>query len=270
MIRWRRSEIDDEFHCTKSVPKSHMPLIGLLKYASEIYMETLFRDFEKEFTHAMGTVVSQVHEPGTHGNKYQVTFPSIEQSTHEVTYNVEAITCSCKTFEESGWLCYHIIRVLHFFSIVRIPEQYIKSRWTKFAKKDVWDRVDAESKELGLISSYTPWRHQMARKFYNLILNFHTNEDDKSCLEEKYKLMVADTNALLTKPVEVANAIDAETADVLPKPSVRDPNVLKTKGSSGKRINGAYDHYKRGSKNKKGKGKAHEEFGSKTPNVRLI
>ncbi|CAO2840844.1 unnamed protein product [Amaranthus hypochondriacus] len=94
--------------------------------------------------------------------------------------------------------------------------------------------------------------------------------DGRSYLEEKYKLMVADINALLPKPVEVANAIDAETADVLPRPSVRDPNVLKTKGSSGKRINGAYDHYKRGSKNKKGKGKAHEEFGSKTPNVRLI
>ncbi|CAO2830851.1 unnamed protein product [Amaranthus hypochondriacus] len=94
--------------------------------------------------------------------------------------------------------------------------------------------------------------------------------DGRSYLEEKYKLMVADTNALLPKPVEVANEIDAETADVFPRPSVRDPNVLKTKGSSGKRINGAYDHYKRGSKNKKGKGKAHEEFGSKTPNVRLI
>ena len=53
MIRWRRSKIDDEFHCTKSVPNSHMPLIGLLEHASEVYTETLIRDFENEFTHAM-------------------------------------------------------------------------------------------------------------------------------------------------------------------------------------------------------------------------
>ena len=120
------------------------------------------------------------------------------------------------------------------------------------------------------------------KKILNLILNCHTNEEGRSYLEEKYKLMVAETNALLTKPVEVENEIGAETADatlvhttnqmvdVLPRPSVRDPNVSKTKGSSGKRMNGAYDHYKKGSKNMKGKGKAHEEFGSKTPNVRLI
>ncbi|CAO2837840.1 unnamed protein product [Amaranthus hypochondriacus] len=123
----------------------------------------------------------------------------------------------------------------------------------------------------------------MARKFYNLILNYHTNEEGKSYIEEKYKLMVTETNALLTKSVElVENEIGAKTADatlvhttnqmvdVLPRPRVRDPNVSKTKGSSGKRINGAYDHYKRGSKNKNGKGKAHENFDSKTPNVRLI
>ena len=91
----------DEFYGTKLVPTSHMPLIGLLEHASEVYTETHFRGFENKFINATVTIVNQVHEHDvTHGNKYQVIFPDIEHSSHKVKSKVDTITCSCKSFKE--------------------------------------------------------------------------------------------------------------------------------------------------------------------------
>lgn len=68
----------------------------------------------------MGTIVNQIHKYDvTYGNKYQVILLDIEHSSHEMTYNVDTIICPSKNFEEFGWFCYHIIRILHMFSIVR-------------------------------------------------------------------------------------------------------------------------------------------------------
>lgn len=48
------------------------------------------------------------------------------------------VTCGCKHFEEVGWLCQHYLRVLDNNGINKIPEQYIKKRWTKTLKEKVW------------------------------------------------------------------------------------------------------------------------------------
>ncbi|KAL2897607.1 Protein FAR-RED ELONGATED HYPOCOTYL 3 [Bienertia sinuspersici] len=146
------------------------------------------RHFEQEFEASM---TSEVTKCSVIGNMllYEVRIEDNNNTTEQVTYiqNDETITCTCKCFEETGLLCYHAIRILHGNLVKRIPEKYILSRWTKFAKKEVWDKVEAQNMCL-----------HMARKFYNLILKSHTNEQARKIMEDSYTANLLAIDALLS------------------------------------------------------------------------
>ncbi|XP_021857698.2 protein FAR1-RELATED SEQUENCE 5-like [Spinacia oleracea] len=226
--RWRRTEDIDEFNTTKSIPTSHYPMTSLLKHAAQVYTHTLFRDFEEEFNLAITSQVQLIH---TNGPKmiYQVYLEDGVSSAQSVMYDPpnEIIICPCKNFEESGWLCFHCIRVLHMHSVQKIPEKYISFRWTKFAKVEVWNKHEAQLKAKGLLNSFTPWHLHMLRKYYTASNNEH-NTTNTTTENETYV-------------------------------QVLDPAHANTKGKSKKRIPGSYDNFN------KGKRRKHMEFGSKTP-----
>ncbi|KAL2926769.1 Protein FAR1-RELATED SEQUENCE 5 [Bienertia sinuspersici] len=231
------------------------------------------RHFEQEFEASM---TSEVTKCSVIGNilLYEVRIEDNNNTTEQVTYiqNDETITCTCKCFEETGLLCYHAIRILHGNSVKRIPEKYILSRWTKFAKKEVWDKVEAEKKEQGIINNYTPWRLHMARKFYNLILKSHTNEQARKIMEDSYTTNLLAIDALLS--VESTEQIEEDMEQENSESStttVLDPARSKTKGRN-KRKKGHYDKHKNKKKKKKSitttttnNSKKPREFGANTP-----
>ncbi|XP_056688352.1 protein FAR1-RELATED SEQUENCE 5-like [Spinacia oleracea] len=120
--RWRRTEDVDEFNTTKSIPTSHYPMTSLLKHGAQVYTHTLFRDFEEEFN-----LVAQVQLIHTNGPKmiYQVYLEDRVGSAQSVMYDPpnEIIICPCKNFEESGWLCFHCICVLHMNPVQKNPRE---------------------------------------------------------------------------------------------------------------------------------------------------
>ncbi|KAK4438956.1 protein FAR1-RELATED SEQUENCE 5 [Sesamum alatum] len=69
---------------------------------------------------------------------YKIT-PFRKHYHHTVMYDsIQGnVSCSCKKFEFAGILCSHALKVLSLRNIVKIPELYIKKRWTKKAKKGV-------------------------------------------------------------------------------------------------------------------------------------
>ncbi|XP_021713608.1 protein FAR1-RELATED SEQUENCE 1-like [Chenopodium quinoa] len=213
---------------------------------------------------------------------YEVSLEEKPWSSQQVSYIHESQTiwCTCKNFEASGWLCYHCLRILHLHSITRIPEKYISKRWTKLAKTEVWNRMENKDPKL----PYTPWRHTMMRKYYNLILKSQENEKARAFMEEKFKncmKMVEDLLAAEAFTEEVAASDDnsnvaessqstnntASSSTSTTIPTILDPKRVVTKGRS-KRAKGALE------KGKKSKQKAlpdpNSEFGSKTPTVRLF
>ncbi|XP_021727215.1 protein FAR1-RELATED SEQUENCE 5-like [Chenopodium quinoa] len=184
---WRRNEDFYEFNGIKSIPTSSYPMSALLKHAAEVYTHTLFRDFEEEFNLAIG---SQTKLLFINGDKmvYQVYLEGRDGTTQAVTYDPvnQTTQCPCKNFEESGWLCFHSLRILHMHSVEKIPEQYISIRWTKVAKDKVWESIEAEQRKKGTLNNFTPWRLHMVRKYYSLILKSHKFEKARKVLEESY------------------------------------------------------------------------------------
>ncbi|XP_056695821.1 protein FAR1-RELATED SEQUENCE 5-like [Spinacia oleracea] len=208
--RWRSTEKQAEFSCSKSVPSSALPLSGLLKHASEVYTLSLFRDFEEEFGYSIATTAKLIWKQ-ENTEFYAVSIDEEPWSAQRVTYIHESqtVSCTCKNFETSGWLCYHCIRILHLHSVTRIPEQYIKKRWTKSAKSSVWNKLENEKPEE---VQYTPWRQTMARKYYNLILKSQSNEETRTLMEDGYAASVSLVDELLAS-LNVSNTDDASTTE---------------------------------------------------------
>ncbi|XP_056685504.1 protein FAR1-RELATED SEQUENCE 5-like [Spinacia oleracea] len=208
--RWRSTEKQVEFSCSKSVPSSALPLSGLLKHASEVYTLSLFRDFEEEFGYSIATTAKLIWKQ-ENTEFYAVSIDEEPWSVQRVTYIHESqtVSCTCKNFEASGWLCYHCIRILHLHSANRIPEQYIKKRWTKSAKSSVFNKLENEKPEE---VQYTPWRQTMARKYYNLILKSQSNEETRTLMEDGYAASVSLVDELLAS-LNVSNTDDASTTE---------------------------------------------------------
>ncbi|XP_021742871.1 protein FAR1-RELATED SEQUENCE 5-like [Chenopodium quinoa] len=159
--RWRKNESDADFKCSNSNPTSSIPFIGLLKHASELYTKTIFTYFETEFMYSIGCIT---YHHGTVGDfyLYQVQIEYDDSSRQYVTFNKakNKIGCSCKNFEEIGWLCYHCIKILHHHNVTRIPSLYISTRWCKMAKAHVWKKKDDDAAEKeSQPDKLMPWRH---------------------------------------------------------------------------------------------------------------
>ncbi|XP_073143038.1 protein FAR1-RELATED SEQUENCE 5-like isoform X2 [Henckelia pumila] len=232
---WRNKEQKDEFQCSRSIPESVLPLTGMLKHASEVYTLTLFRDFEAEFFKSISSssILALVEDKTM---VYNVSSHDNDRLSHRVTFDCfsNLITCSCKKFEESGFLCFHCLRVLHINSIVTIPEPYIKKRWTKFAKSEIWDKLNSTIGKSEKVGYCIPWRHEMARKYYNLVLKCQKNEEARMILEEGYNRDSLAANALMTSltSTEQSDSVHSNSSNI-----VRDPtgSVTKRKKSKDKR-----------------------------------
>ncbi|KAK9668709.1 hypothetical protein RND81_13G080100 [Saponaria officinalis] len=134
---WRATEADLEFRCSRSTPILAFSGSDLLKHAAEMYTITLYEDFQKEFCIAMSGY-AKVIVFASHIMTFEVALNEQYKQSHKVSYNLVEITfsCTCRNFDETGWLCFHIIRVMHINSIFKIPNIYIKKRWTKLKCED--------------------------------------------------------------------------------------------------------------------------------------
>ncbi|KAL8515749.1 hypothetical protein ACS0TY_014436 [Phlomoides rotata] len=184
--KWSRNEPQDEFKCSISNPKSRMQLNGMLKHASEVYTLTLFEIFEIEFmkcVFSQSTVVHVVNSIITYDIAYD------NGCGHRVLFDStkKLMSCTCKKFDECGFLCRHCVRVLNINNVSKIPQQYIMKRWTKIAKSEIWDKFNTKVEGTSdNPPSSIPWRHDMAHKYYNILLECQDDQEARKILENVY------------------------------------------------------------------------------------
>ncbi|KAL8529865.1 hypothetical protein ACS0TY_007067 [Phlomoides rotata] len=255
IIQWRRTEHQDEFNCSKAQPDIGYEMAGIVRHASEVYTLTLFKEFNKEFMKGISTTSTLIGEHDT-TTFYRVTSLMGDRS-NEVIFDssMKLITCDCLKFERFGMLCCHSLRILLINYVQRIPDAYIKNRLTKIAKSKVWDKfVKVSLAEK--VGRNIPWRHEITRKLYNLVLRAEENEDAIKIIEESHKRDSLAIDALnSTKNVDVLTDASSST-------KILDLTRSKTKGR-GKR---AKCHFETSKKKKVGTSNSiqSKEFGTKT------
>lgn len=162
---WRSNERKDNALCWDGVPEVSIPC-SLLESAAKVYTIGAFKRFEKEFVksmsykHNLESTLDQTH-------CYFVSTTRTDEFGHYVTYDSlsQYSSCTCKKFEECGFLCRHILRIYHCHSVDEIPSVYILKRWTKNAKPkdDITEGLRGEV-------AGPVWRLDMHRNFHKLII----------------------------------------------------------------------------------------------------
>ncbi|KAK9749888.1 hypothetical protein RND81_02G158000 [Saponaria officinalis] len=243
--RWRSEEERNEFNSIRSRPTSVYPMVDLLDHAAQVYTLALFRVFENEFATAMGT---RAVECGTYGStlSYIVHSSACSEIPHHVSLNYDnlLIECTCRKFQEMGMLCYHSIRILHIRSISEIPDRYILKRWTKFAKKDVWDRLLSNDRRKASINDAINWRRETLTNFNNLITKCLNVPEARVILDKAYATAHEAVHALSTSTnVECPTTSSTQTTN-----QILDPKRLITKGRSRRKKSGITKRNTKGAK----------------------
>ncbi|KAK9665843.1 hypothetical protein RND81_14G140100 [Saponaria officinalis] len=227
--RWRPEEERNEFNSIRSRPTSIYPMVDLLDHAAQVYTLALFRVFENEFATAMGT---RAVECGTYGStlSYIVHSSACSEIPHHVSFDCDnlLIECTCRKFQEMRMLCYHSIQILHIRSISEILDCYILKRWTKFAKKDVWDRLLPNDRRKASINDAINWRRETLTNFNNLITKCLNVPESRVILDKAYATAHESVHALSTSTnVECLTTSSTQTTN-----QILDPKRSITKGRS--------------------------------------
>ncbi|KAH6805205.1 hypothetical protein C2S51_030036 [Perilla frutescens var. frutescens] len=262
--RWRSREQADEFECSRVILTSRIPLIGILKHASEVYTLSVFTDFEDELLKSISSTVSVL------GEKFDVRLYDVQNhgdgSAHRVSFfhGQNFISCTCRRFEENGLLCSHSLRILDRNSVRQIPIRYIVKRWTKYAKKDLWDKVANSGDRIAEMITSNSWRHKMAKQYYSVLIKAQESEDARMIIEEGSKKIFQAVEELnITKTLIQDTDVSSSCMTVL------DPSKTTTKGRK-KRIKGQLEKGRKKKTIDTAKSIQLDEFGSKTPNPRLF
>ncbi|XP_073120758.1 protein FAR1-RELATED SEQUENCE 5-like [Henckelia pumila] len=130
----RYEELKADFRTNHSTPVLSFP-VKILKHAVSVYTHETFQLFQNELCKAHDSKLEVVTESEVISH-YKISSFN-KQYQHTVTYDFsdDKISCSCKKLEFAGLLCSHVLKVFTYKNVVRIPEIYIKKRWTKMAKK---------------------------------------------------------------------------------------------------------------------------------------
>ncbi|PIN10912.1 hypothetical protein CDL12_16491 [Handroanthus impetiginosus] len=151
----RYQELKADLRTSHSTPVASFS-VEIMKHAASVYTHEVFELFQDEVRKAYDSRVELCGESGEIF-EYKVT-PFKKHYQHTVWYDSSEgkVSCSCKKFEFAGILCSHALKVLSARNIVKIPDIYIKKRWTKKAKKNV---VEPQSSGLGLCKkiNYLEW-----------------------------------------------------------------------------------------------------------------
>ncbi|XP_074298641.1 protein FAR-RED ELONGATED HYPOCOTYL 3-like [Silene latifolia] len=113
---------------------------------------------------------------------------------HVVTFESSSnyACCTCKRFEESGFLCRHILRIYHCNCVDEIPIVYVLKRWTNDAKpKDHVIEV-SKGKVVGPV-----WRLDMQRQFHKLIIACCENDITRGIVNDCFEKAKSDIEAVV-------------------------------------------------------------------------
>ncbi|CAN6247646.1 unnamed protein product [Urochloa humidicola] len=105
------------------------------RHAAEIYTKGVFLRFQKELLGASAFNAFEKEKDAIYTVEKALDYEDAEflrdSFSIEVNLKTNTFNCICSKFERDGIVCCHVLRLFTQFSINKIPEHYIKPRWTK-------------------------------------------------------------------------------------------------------------------------------------------
>lgn len=106
----------------------------------EASTQEVYTKFQWELKYAGAFAVEEIEKNKWYNVKKLMEYEGQEFNRESFLVNVEIETekydCICSKFDRDGILCCHVLRLFTQLGIIKIPERYIKPRWTKMWKEE--------------------------------------------------------------------------------------------------------------------------------------
>ncbi|XP_074300343.1 protein FAR-RED ELONGATED HYPOCOTYL 3-like [Silene latifolia] len=194
LSEWRSQERKDNSLCWEGTPEVAIPC-SLLEFGARIYTIGAYKRFQKEFVKGMSYKHNMM--PSVDDTLcYFVYTDRSDEFGHVVTFSPSTnyACCSCKRFEEGGFLCRHILFVYHCNCVDKIPLIYVLKRWTKDAKPK--EDIAEGSTQRGTIAGPV-WRLDMYRQFHKLIVASADNDITRGIVKNCFEKAKGEIEAIL-------------------------------------------------------------------------
>lgn len=184
---WREKEIDEDTRCSQKPPACIIKHSDILNHAAKVYTYRIYKLFETYFLDGCGaTKFKELHCEDN--NRYQFEMTMQGRGSRVCTVHFDMMTmqlnCSCSKFETMGLLCPHALKALSIKNVCSIPETYILKRWTKGAKKCVFNPKQYESSYQECMDDEAAYCSHVMRYAYDLVTKSQGNEELRKSLWE--------------------------------------------------------------------------------------
>lgn len=168
---WRENETNEEFNCNQSIPACAIKHSPILRQASEVYTHKMYKLFEREFLDGLGGLSFEEFPCG--GTLCQFKMKMLDNGgLKEWVVKLDTLAleveCSCKKFQSMGVLCLHALKAFNLKNVATIPNKYILKRWTKQARKQIYNLSQNEPTQLEHLEFDSVYLNRVSRYSYDL------------------------------------------------------------------------------------------------------
>ncbi|XP_059639645.1 protein FAR1-RELATED SEQUENCE 5-like [Cornus florida] len=151
----RHEEVIDD-HADINEQPNLKSMVPMEKQMMGMFTKEYFHKFQKELyasnAYVLNIILDDESQCVYEVNRVLYGDLKVRQLVHDKL--IDNVKCNCQRFEFEGIPCKHILAFFRIKQVVFLPEQYIKNRWTKFARvgsitgKDGLEIKDAQDKSV--------------------------------------------------------------------------------------------------------------------------
>ncbi|XP_011629433.1 protein FAR1-RELATED SEQUENCE 5 [Amborella trichopoda] len=171
---------------SKDLTSTHVLKTAFLieEHAAKTYTQKVFRKFQEEVVRS-SNCLRKIIEGNDEFAKYKVEDIGGVPIPRTVTFIESGKKCTytCQFFERVGIPCSYMLKVFNMRNVLKIPSNYILSRWTMDAKKGVKEKCGVNSSIISKFLSFIR-RHEL----YDLVRIVAEPALENDDLFEKLKL----------------------------------------------------------------------------------
>ncbi|XP_062219272.1 protein FAR1-RELATED SEQUENCE 5-like [Phragmites australis] len=182
---WRGKEYDEDTRCCQKPPACIIKHSDILNHAAKVYTHRIYKLFETDFLDGCGaTKFKELQCEDNNTYQFEMTMQGRGSRVCTVHFNMNMmqITCSCSKFETMGLLCPHALKALSIKNACKIPEIYILKRWTKDAKKWVFNPKQYEPSYQECMDDEAAYCKYVMRYAYDLVIKSQGQEELRKTL----------------------------------------------------------------------------------------
>ncbi|XP_037461695.1 protein FAR1-RELATED SEQUENCE 9-like isoform X1 [Triticum dicoccoides] len=228
----RRNESEEDFRCSQTAPVRAIKHSTVLKQAAESYTHRMYKLFEAEFLDGCGA--TSCHENSCGGSllRFEITMQGRGSKMWTVLLDTSTmeISCGCGKFERMGLLCSHALKAFSLQNVDMVPEKYILKRWTKDARRSMYNLSQEDSTQQECTEAELAYRNRAMQYAYNLALKSQELEEARKIFWDSLETGEKALEVFFEmRNLHAQSAKDASTREKKKKKIPKGPSTKKAK-----------------------------------------